>query len=319
MATRFGITLWCLITTLMFLCWGGCSKNTPREDSSKAEKTGTLVLPLETISSSGTRYRLKRATFTIVGEGIERVVNADERSTNEIRVELNPGQYTVTIAPLGEGYEIDRILEDLSTEPAENVQLLSNPVQTVQLEEGVDTPLVFRFEVDGVALGFGDLVLEVEVEERMPGNGGASNGSGGAGGGDPVDAGGATGATEACNECLDEFVPDNLNPACSSNALCKAVRDCVVETNCYQTDKSPSECYCGIGADINDCQLTSFVPTGPCKDEILAAFPAGSDNATVTGGMAAPGLNPSGDAFNILINSSILGICVSECSLSASE
>ena len=119
-----------------------------------------------------------------------------------------------------------------------------------------------------------------------------------------------------CVGCLDVMVPDNLNQNCTAAAGCAAVRKCVVDSNCFQIGGSdPSECFCGIGADLNACVLPEYVPAGPCANEIRAAFPAGTDNATITAEMAAPGANASGDAFNILINSAIIGLCIEECSL----
>ena len=124
-----------------------------------------------------------------------------------------------------------------------------------------------------------------------------------------------------CNDCLsaDPNVAP-FNDACNDPTVwalgsCSEIRDCVASSNCYQLGKAPSDCYCGDGVDINVCSQASFDPTGSCEDEIRAAFPAGTSNADIAGGMAAPGLNASGDAFNILINSAAFGICVDECTL----
>jgi hypothetical protein len=206
----------------------------------------------------------------------------------------------------------------LSTESADNVELLSAPKRTVDLEEGADTRVVFRFLVDGVTLGFGDLVIEIAVQER--GAGGASAGVGGSGSGEGGGAGGGT-FDDACNQCLDDTLlqmsGEPVNQNCSAVAECAAVRECVVASNCYQTDKSPSICYCGVDVNINDCQDPNFVPQGVCADVIKDAFvfdQKPTDNATVVGQMAAASTT-SGHAFGVLIPATQIGICIDECTL----
>ncbi|MEN9581886.1 MAG: hypothetical protein RJA70_4895 [Pseudomonadota bacterium] len=123
-----------------------------------------------------------------------------------------------------------------------------------------------------------------------------------------------------CPSCLDTNIPGGLNQACSANANCAAVRDCVVDSDCFKAGKSPSECYCGPTATIGQCSAPAFDPIasgGLCVPQIRAALTSvgqALDNANVLGVMAAAG-NPSGDAFGILVPAADFGICIAECTL----
>lgn len=146
---------------------------------------------------------------------------------------------------------------------------------------------------------------------------------------DAADAGVAGGETDSgssdqlnpeCNGCLDESIPDvpvDIVGNCLGDPQCVGVMSCVVDSNCFQREGSPSVCYCGEGTDINACQEPDFVPPGACVDELVAAFVADglpTDNATIVGQLAADGTT-SGAAFVILIGATNFGICIDECSL----
>lgn len=330
-----------LVVALSFWTSLACSSLDGSEEE-VGRDLGMLVLPLETQVSHGVRYRLKDASFTIsaIDGSVTKYVNTDDRKTDSIRVELSAGAYEVSIASKAETFRIDRVLRNGTTTAAVNVELASPSSQTVVLSAGVDTRLVFKFDVDGAALGFGELLLEIEVTERTDGGmGGANDGSagaasagaggmagegpeGGAGAGgsgeEPVGGSAGSGPT-ACNDCLnaDPQLPPNYNGACTDIAECAAVRECVVTSNCYQVGKSPSECYCGVGADINDCQTPAFVPTGACVAEIVAAMARDGEELTNANmvGVLASDATTSGKAFQILIAVSQAGICVPECTL----
>jgi cysteine-rich repeat protein len=149
------------------------------------------------------------------------------------------------------------------------------------------------------------------------GNAQGGNAQGGNAQGGNAGQGGSSDLNPDCVGCLDINIPDNLNQACSGDAECAAVRDCVVDSNCFQTGKSPSECYCGPAASIGDCSAAAFVPTGLCVSEIRAALTKDGqalDNASVVAAMAAA-TTTSGKAFGILIPATDFGICIAECSL----
>lgn len=311
----------CLFASLVALCGAGSCGKSIDVGAEQAAETGSISVALETVSASGTRYRISNATFRITSvddPSLVRFINVDDRSTTEILVELPAGTYTVEITPTeGDEFVIEEILDDLTTVPAENVELVTDTVQTIEVVDGQDTNVNFGFEVGEIALGFGELVVEIEVNERGFDAGAAISTDAGDVSGESPDSGVTTDPTEACNECLDAEVPGGLNAACSSDVECAAVRDCVIVSDCFQLGKSPSVCYCGEDQDINECQDPTFVPQGTCASEITDAFAAdgqATDNATIVGQLAADGTT-SGQAFNILIGSSQFGFCLSECSL----
>jgi cysteine-rich repeat protein len=88
------------------------------------------------------------------------------------------------------------------------------------------------------------------------------------------------GESNACEDCMGAN-PDVYNPyhqQCNEDPLCWAVKQCEYESNCFWPE--PALCYCGVdqegNANLANCDLPDFVPTGPCVDEILAGM--GSDN-----------------------------------------
>lgn len=327
----------------------GCSGLDSRDEG---KDFGTLVLPLETGVTEGIKFRLRDASFTVtsVPPGFTRVLRADARKTQEIRVELLPGTYQVEISSDQETFQVDRVAEDLSVTAAKNVALLSPPLQVVELRNAEDTRVTFQFEVDGIELGFGELILDVDVTERPAsggaggeigagGSGGASEGGagganeggaggaavGGAGGANEGGAGGlsqggsseggAAGAVGQCNNCLDTQIPDQLNQQCTSVTECAAVRDCAITSHCYAT--TASDCYCGVGVAVGTCVAPAFVPGGACAAEIVAAMKLDGqalDNANVVGVLTSSNTT-SGEAFGILQPAQSLEICLAECGL----
>jgi hypothetical protein len=290
-----------------------CGGLDPRNE---AKGLGTLVLPLETSVAEGIKFRLRDATFrvTSVPPGLTRLLQTDDRKTQEIRVELLPGTYRIEITPNRGSYQVDRVAEDQSVEPAENVELLSPAIQVVELRNAEDTRVTFQFEVDGIALGFGDLVFVVDVTER-PADGGSGGAVGSGGTAGSSDQGGTASSFGLCSDCLDAQVPDNLNQQCSSVAQCAAVRECAVDSQCYFA--SAHECYCGAGVTVGECVAPAFVPSGACAAQIVAALTLDGEalaNANVVG-VTTASFTTSGKAFGILLPAQEFQLCVAECGL----
>jgi hypothetical protein len=102
-----------------------------------------------------------------------------------------------------------------------------------------------------------------------------------------------------CPACEKAQCGAEIGAGCESlkkpedRATCMAALTCVRTTNCMKN--GILDCYCGPAVDIGTCRSAVTKAEGPCKAEIVAAFPAGSsadfiiDNSTkpdVAGGMA---------------------------------
>lgn len=96
---------------------------------------------------------------------------------------------------------------------------------------------------------------------------------------------------DPCTECLLQIAPGQYcdaetwfngseNPAdifavgCLEDEACSNLWECERETLCFSDPYSIANCYCGLNADLTACEGASYVPTGPCKNEIRAAFNA---------------------------------------------
>jgi cysteine-rich repeat protein len=120
---------------------------------------------------------------------------------------------------------------------------------------------------------------------------------------------GDQGACEGCISRLPgtgEFNQDY----CNDEPLCVAVKQCVIQNpECFMP--VPNACYCGVLEDYAACEVASFVPMGPCKDQIRAgAGGNGVDNATIVARFTDD-TYPTGVAGLILSEASIQ--CANEC------
>jgi cysteine-rich repeat protein len=71
-----------------------------------------------------------------------------------------------------------------------------------------------------------------------------------------------------CEQCISTH-PDlgPLNDMCLDDPKCLAVKECVLEAECFKP--IASACYCGSAAeDLAACESPSFVPKGPCIQEL---------------------------------------------------
>ncbi len=92
-------------------------------------------------------------------------------------------------------------------------------------------------------------------------------------------------ACVACegNSCGSDVVPGCTKYAAGSSdrTRCEAVLTCIRSTGCVA--KGSVDCYCGSN-DAFACMADANAK-GVCKDAIAAAFPAGSNAATVVNGL----------------------------------
>jgi cysteine-rich repeat protein len=63
---------------------------------------------------------------------------------------------------------------------------------------------------------------------------------------------------------------DPFGLGCLQDPLCLDLWDCERESLCFL--EGLAACYCGPGADFSACERSTYVLTGECKDEMLAAF-----------------------------------------------
>ncbi|MFZ5897266.1 MAG: hypothetical protein ACOY0T_39775 [Myxococcota bacterium] len=87
-----------------------CSSDS-RDPSTDQESTGTLRLPLQTVSTSGKVYRLRNATFTVVNSRdasfVTTLSTEDDPTRNTLSSVLTVGEYTLTLLP---GWTLERVL-----------------------------------------------------------------------------------------------------------------------------------------------------------------------------------------------------------------
>ncbi len=77
-----------------------------------------------------------------------------------------------------------------------------------------------------------------------------------------------------CGEALLVGIADipGLETGCLNDKACFDLLRCQVDSRCG-LKAAPRECYCGLeSADIEDCDQPTFVPKGPCKDQMIAAY-----------------------------------------------
>jgi cysteine-rich repeat protein len=111
-----------------------------------------------------------------------------------------------------------------------------------------------------------------------------------------------------CEECLNtEPTVAYINELyCNPDANCVEVKQCVLAEGCFLP--TPFSCYCG--ADLQTCVTsTTFTPTGPCAEEIVAG--AGNGTHTQVLERLSSADYASGIAFLMLTEAS--SVCAEEC------
>ena len=197
----------------------GCSQGPQPE----GETTGTLNLPLSTVGSSGTEYRLRDAVFVIspdywscypMGTGGSMstagttsggstgtvcpppitVSSETDPTATSISVTLERGSYTVDLLP---GWRMEKIEGGMTSDV--EAQLLSPATQWTWVTERSTTWVEYQFGIGGRELWFnGDLNINIRVfedpSEIYGGFGGSGFGGGSMGGSGPIPVAGTGGA-----------------------------------------------------------------------------------------------------------------------------
>lgn len=162
----------------------------------KGDDTGTISVPLSTYASSGTRYRLRDATFVIQnpyagygGEGgnagPEHIVvsSEDDPNADSIQVNVERGSHTVRLQP---GWRMEKREDDGSYSEVE-AQLLSGSSQWVYVYPRSTSWAEFSFGIGDREIWFnGNLNIDINVyedpDDYYGGSGGYGWGYGGAAG-----------------------------------------------------------------------------------------------------------------------------------------
>jgi hypothetical protein len=187
----------------------GCSQGA----QSEGETTGTLNLPLSTVGSSGTEYRLRDAVFVIspdywscspggtggamsaggAGTGgggivcppVVTVSSETDPAASAISVSLERGYYVVELQP---GWRMEKIEGGMASDV--EAQLLSSASQWTYVSERSTTWLEYQFGIGDRELWFnGDLNINIRVFENpseVGSFGGTAVGGSFAGGSGPV-------------------------------------------------------------------------------------------------------------------------------------
>jgi hypothetical protein len=153
------------------------------------EAFGTIALPLGTYGESGTRYRLRDATFVIRdpyeygygGEGSNSTVvvsSEDDPNADSISVSVEQGSYYVTLQP---GWRMEKREADGGFTTVE-AQLLSSTAQWVYVAPRSTSWAAFNFGIGGREVWFnGKLNIGINVYEDPDEYYGNTGGFGGAG------------------------------------------------------------------------------------------------------------------------------------------
>jgi hypothetical protein len=129
-----------------------------------ADDAGTIEVALTGQAPSGTTYRLRHADLVIASPGVTRVLDTeDDPDRAAIHAELPPGAYTLGVS---DGWYLERRAADGSHQRVTAVMTTPNPTSFV-IQADTETRLTLRFlaGADDVALGNGDLAIDIGIDE----------------------------------------------------------------------------------------------------------------------------------------------------------
>lgn len=154
---------WMALSALELGAVIGCSSVDVDQAGAELEPqaTGRLRLPL--VTSEGSIFRLRAASFAIRNASSTTVATLDSESdptATELSVELSPGPYAVTLDP---GWFLERLSDD-GAEVVNAALVTPNPAH-LDVRDELVTELVYTFATtDGVVtLGSGALSISVDV------------------------------------------------------------------------------------------------------------------------------------------------------------
>jgi hypothetical protein len=159
---------------------------------------GSLDIALTGESTSGKVYRLRDADIRIEGEGVAETFDTeDDPARASLDARLPAGAYTLAVAP---GWRLERLTSTGGAVPVIAEMTSRNPVDFV-IASGVLSRVTLRFRASGddVALGEGDLTVDVGVDDI---DAGAADAGSDAAADAPVDAPG-----QLADAAVDAAVP----------------------------------------------------------------------------------------------------------------
>src|SRR5947207_2218984 len=135
---------------LLHLCILPCTTVIPACSGSDAavdpNAIGSIQLPLQTTSTSGKIYRLRSARFDITGPTTASLTTPAPGVMDAelfLRTTLQSGNYSMLLQP---GWKLWRIAADGSEGMVTGTLLSVNPA-TFQVTNGVETPVIYSFQV----------------------------------------------------------------------------------------------------------------------------------------------------------------------------
>ncbi len=172
-----------LATCGLSACSSSSTSQSPNEE--EATNSATLRLPLEGQAPDGTVYRLHHATFRWAGAGAGSATVAGRES---LSVDVVPGTHALTLEP---GWSIVRSANGAAY-PVD-AELLSSSTFDFWVVAGGSATGIFRFQIDGQVVLFGEPVDPTGPGIPQGTGGGSTGGTTGSGGGIilPIDPGDA--------------------------------------------------------------------------------------------------------------------------------
>jgi sugar lactone lactonase YvrE len=183
--TPRGFVLWLAVAWAGVAGMGGCGGSKPASPpGDRAADVGALSMAL-TATTNGHDYRLRQATFTIVGPSNVVLSSETQPDASALTAQLDVGSYT---AQLGGAWSLERL------DPSGPVQVAAtltsaNPA-SFEITSGVTTGVPFRFSTDGtlVTIGTGSVAITTVVSETTGSLSLLAGKLGGLGSGDGVGA-----------------------------------------------------------------------------------------------------------------------------------
>jgi cysteine-rich repeat protein len=88
-----------------------------------------------------------------------------------------------------------------------------------------------------------------------------------------------------CDQCISGIaeIGEYNNTVCKNDPLCNNARQCIQDNPSCWTSPVPLACFCGsTQAQLDSCEMPTFVPAGPCAGPLKAGAGAGAANVDVT-------------------------------------
>jgi hypothetical protein len=151
---------------VLFLTMSNAAQLVGCGESDQPDDLGTLTSALSDVSVTGNRYRLRQATFEVLG-GVDSPLSiSSETYLNQdlISVGLPAGEYQVSLRP---GWRLEKADGAGGAYIDVDATLTSTAVRAVTIREGQETAVVYSFRVGGdvINLGEGRLAISIEVDE----------------------------------------------------------------------------------------------------------------------------------------------------------